>query len=201
MTTGALGLAMTFVLILVRVPIGIAMGMAGFIGYAILGGVKPSRSILVSEPAGIIATYEFAAVPLFLLMGSFATVGGLSAEIYRLPHAFVGHRRGRLAIATMGDCALFSAVCGSSPATTATFGRVALPQMLDRGYTPSFATGCIVAGGTLGALVPPSIIMIIHAVLAGAGLDPGHLRGGGDPGDHRSRLPRHRDHSLHPLRA
>ena len=166
LTTGALGLALMFALILVRVPIGIAMGMAGFIGYAILGGVKPSLSILVSEPAGIIANYEFAVIPLFLLMGSFATAGGLSAEIYRLAHAFVGHRRGGLAIATMGGCALFGAVCGSSPVTAATFGRVALPQMLDRGYAPSFATGCIAAGGTLGALVPPSIIMIIYAVLA-----------------------------------
>ncbi|HAE51571.1 MAG TPA: TRAP transporter large permease, partial [Tistrella mobilis] len=114
LTTGALGLALMFALILVRVPIGIAMGMAGFIGYAILGGVKPSLSILVSEPAGIIANYEFAVIPLFLLMGSFATAGGLSAEIYRLAHAFVGHRRGGLAIATMGGCALFGAVCGSS---------------------------------------------------------------------------------------
>jgi tripartite ATP-independent transporter DctM subunit len=163
---GALGLALMFALILVRVPIGIAMAMSGFIGFALLGGVKPSLSILVSEPAGIIGNYEFAVIPLFLLMGSFATAGGLSAEIYKLANAFVGHRTGGLAIATMGGCALFGAVCGSSPATAATFGRVALPQMLDRGYSPSFATGCIAAGGTLGALVPPSIIMIIYAVLA-----------------------------------
>lgn len=161
-----LGLAFMFVLILAKVPIGIAMAMTGFAGFAVLGGVKPALSILVSEPVGVIESFEFAVIPLFLLMGSFATAGGLSAEIYRLAYAFVGHRPGGLAIATMGGCALFGAVCGSSPATAATFGRVALPQMLQRGYAPSFAAGCIAAGGTLGALVPPSIIMIIYAVLA-----------------------------------
>ena len=163
---GGLGLLLMFGLILARVPIGVAMAMAGFIGYSVLDGVRPALSILVSEPAGIITNYEFAVIPLFLLMGSFATAGGLSAEIYRLAHAFLGHHRGGLAMATMGGCALFGAVCGSSPATAATFGRVALPEMLARGYAPSFAAGCIAAGGTLGALVPPSIIMIIYAVLA-----------------------------------
>lgn len=161
-----LGLAFMFVLILAKVPIGIAMAMTGFLGFAVMGGVKPALSILVSEPVGVIESFEFAVIPLFLLMGSFATAGGLSAEMYRLAYAFVGHRPGGLAIATMGGCALFGAVCGSSPATAATFGRVALPQMLERGYAPSFAAGCIAAGGTLGALVPPSIIMIIYAVLA-----------------------------------
>ncbi|MGD9864348.1 MAG: TRAP transporter large permease [Pseudodonghicola sp.] len=161
-----LGLAVMFLLILIKVPIGVAMAMTGFIGYAMIGGVKPALSILVSEPVGVIESYEFAVIPLFLLMGSFATVGGLSAEIFNLAAAFIGHRRGGLAMATMGGCAAFGAVCGSSPATAATFGRVALPQMLSRGYAPGFAAGCIAAGGTLGALVPPSIIMIIYAVLA-----------------------------------
>ena len=163
---GGLGLAFMFVLIAVRVPIGIAMAMAGFLGYWAMEGLRPALSILVSEPAGVIASYEFAVIPLFLLMGSFATAGGLSGEIYKLANAFLGHWRGGLAMATMGGCAMFGAICGSSPATAATFGRVALPQMLHRGYAPSFATGCIAAGGTLGALVPPSIIMIIYAVLA-----------------------------------
>lgn len=163
---GGLGLGFMFLLILVRVPIGIAMAMTGFLGYWAMEGLRPALSILVSEPAGVIANYEFAVIPLFLLMGSFATAGGLSADIYRLANAFLGHWRGGLAMATMGGCALFGAICGSSPATAATFGRVALPQMLARGYAPSFATGCIAAGGTLGALVPPSIIMVIYAVLA-----------------------------------
>lgn len=166
LSIAAIGLGFMFVLIVLKVPIGIAMAMTGFIGFAIMIGMRPALSILVAEPAGILASFEFAVIPLFLLMGSFATAGGLSAEIYRLAYAFIGHRPGGLAIATMGGCALFGAVCGSSPATAATFGRVALPQMLERGYAPSFAAGCIAVGGTLGALVPPSIIMIIYAVLA-----------------------------------
>ncbi|WP_436643269.1 TRAP transporter large permease [Microbaculum sp. FT89] len=165
-TIALIGIGCMFMMIVAKVPIGIAMAMTGFLGYAFYDGVKPALSILVSEPVGIIQNFEFAVIPLFLLMGSFATTGGLSAEIYRLAYAFIGHRRGGLAMATMGGCALFGAVCGSSPATAATFGRVALPQMLQRGYAPSFAAGCIAAGGTLGALVPPSIIMIIYAVLA-----------------------------------
>ena len=166
LSIAGLGLAFMFLLILIKVPIGVAMAMTGFLGYALLSGVQPALSILVSEPVGVIESYEFAVIPLFLLMGSFATVGGLSAEIFKLAAAFIGHRRGGLAMATMGGCAAFGAVCGSSPATAATFGRVALPQMLSRGYAPGFAAGCIAAGGTLGALVPPSIIMIIYAVLA-----------------------------------
>lgn len=163
---GVLGIVAMFALILIRVPVGIAMAMAGFVGYGLLGGFGPALSILVSEPTGILKSYELAVIPLFLLMGSFATAGGLSAEIYNLAAAFLGHRRGGLAMATIGGCAVFGAVCGSSPATAATFGRVALPEMLKRGYAPHFAAGCIAAGGTLGALVPPSIIMVIYAVLA-----------------------------------
>lgn len=166
LTAAGLGLAIMFVLIVLKTPIGVAMALTGFFGFALYRGLDPALSILVSEPVGVIESFEFAVIPLFLLMGSFATVGGLSDEIYRLAYAFVGHRSGGLAMATMGGCALFGAICGSSPATAATFGRVALPQMLSRGYAPSFAAGCIAAGGTLGALVPPSIIMIIYAVLA-----------------------------------
>ena len=163
---GGLGIGIMLLLIFIRVPIGVAMATVGFVGYAILEGTGPALSILVSESAGVISNYEYAVIPLFLLMGSFATAGGLSAEIFNLANAFVGHRRGGLAIATMGGCTLFGAICGSSPATAATFGRVALPQMLSRGYAPGFAAGCIAAGGTLGSLVPPSIIMVVYAVLA-----------------------------------
>ncbi|MEQ8346861.1 MAG: TRAP transporter large permease [Sneathiellaceae bacterium] len=160
------GVGFMFLLILLKVPIGVAMALAGFVGFGLLGGWGASLSILVSEPAGILESFELAVIPLFLLMGSFATAGGLSADIYRLAYAFLGNRRGGLAMATIGGCALFGAVCGSSPATAATFGRVALPEMRARGYAASFAAGCIAAGGTLGALVPPSIIMVVYAVLA-----------------------------------
>jgi len=160
-----LGIGAMFVLILFHVPVGIAMMVVGVGGYAILVGVRPALSTLVSETAGNIENPGLAVIPLFLLMGSFATAGGLSSEIYRFANAFLGHRKGGLAFATMGGCGVFGAVCGSSTATAATFGRVALPEMLKRGYAPHFAAGTIAAGGTLGALVPPSVIMIIYAVV------------------------------------
>jgi C4-dicarboxylate transporter, DctM subunit len=160
-----LGLAAMFVLIALHVPIGIAMMVVGTLGYAFLEGLKPALSTLVNAVSSNIESPGLAVIPLFLLMGSFATAGGLSSEIYRFANAFVGHRRGGLAMATIGGCGIFGAVCGSSTATAATFGRVALPEMLSRGYAPNFAAGTIAAGGTLGALVPPSVIMIIYSVI------------------------------------
>jgi tripartite ATP-independent transporter DctM subunit len=160
-----LGLAAMFLLIALHVPIGIAMMAVGVIGYALIEDIGPALSTMVNAVSGNIENPGLAVIPLFLLMGSFATAGGLSAEIYRFANAFVGHRRGGLAMATMGGCGVFGAVCGSSTATAATFGRVALPEMLKRGYAPNFAAGTIAAGGTLGALVPPSVIMIIYSVI------------------------------------
>ncbi|HUT49793.1 MAG TPA: TRAP transporter large permease [Alphaproteobacteria bacterium] len=159
------GLAVMFVLILLHVPVGVAMLAVGIVGYAMMEGWRPALSSAISEIAGNIENPGLAVIPLFLLMGSFATAGGLSAEIYRFANALVGHRKGGLAMATMAGCGIFGAVCGSSTATAATFGKVALPEMLKRGYAPHFAAGTIAAGGTLGALVPPSVIMIIYAVV------------------------------------
>jgi C4-dicarboxylate transporter DctM subunit len=160
-----IGLGVTFLLIALHVPVGVAMFTVGVGGYALLDAVRPALSTMVSEISGNIENPSLAVIPLFLLMGSFATAGGLSGEIYRFANAFVGHRRGGLAMATMGGCGVFGAICGSSTATAATFGRVALPEMLKRGYSAHFAAGTIAAGGTLGALVPPSVIMIIYAVI------------------------------------
>ncbi len=160
-----IGLGATFLLIALHVPIGVSMFAVGVGGYALLEGVRPALSTMISEISGNIENPGLAVIPLFLLMGSFATAGGLSGEIYRFANAFVGHRRGGLAMATMGGCGVFGAICGSSTATAATFGRVALPEMLKRGYASHFAAGTIAAGGTLGALVPPSVIMIIYAVI------------------------------------
>ena len=134
-----------FALIALHVPIGIAMMAVGVLGYAALEGFRPALSSMINAISGNIENPGLAVIPLFLLMGSFATAGGLSAEIYRLATAFVGHRRGGLAMATMGGCGVFGAVCGSSTATAATFGRVALPEMLKRGYAPHFAAGTIAA--------------------------------------------------------
>lgn len=160
-----MGLLGMFVLILLHVPIGVSMGVAGIVGYGLLNDFGPAITLAATETAGVLASTDLAVIPLFLLMGSFAGASGLSADIYRLAFALIGHRRGGLALATIGGCAGFGAVCGSSVATAATMGRVALPEMLKRNYAPSLATGCIAAGGTLGMLIPPSIIMVIYAFL------------------------------------
>ncbi|MCG6878441.1 MAG: TRAP transporter large permease [Deltaproteobacteria bacterium] len=165
-TIAILGIVAMFVLIVLRVPIGIAMAVVGVAGYGILSGFAPALTILGTEASSAMANVDLAVIPLFLLMGNFATSAGLSSDIYNLAYAFVGHRRGGLALSTIGGCGFFGAICGSSTATAATFGRIALPEMLSRGYSRRLATGCIAAGGTLGSLVPPSVIIVIYAVAA-----------------------------------
>jgi C4-dicarboxylate transporter, DctM subunit len=166
LTVAGLGLAGMFALILLHVPLGIAMGVTGTIGFALLVDWGPAFALLANETASAFTSLDLATIPLFILMGGLAGVAGLSDDLYRMAQALVGHRRGGLSVATVGGCAAFGAVCGSSIATTATFTRVALPSMIRRGYSPGFATGTIAAGGTLGVLVPPSVIMVIYAVLA-----------------------------------
>ena len=163
---GATGLGALFALILLQVPIAFAMIIVGVIGFALQTGWGPALTILASEPAGLLASVDLATVPLFLLMGTFASVAGFSSDIYAAAAALFGHRRGGLAYATIGGCAAFGAVCGSSTATAATFAKAALPEMLRRGYSPAFATGTIAAGGTLKALIPPSIVMILYCIVA-----------------------------------
>jgi C4-dicarboxylate transporter, DctM subunit len=163
---GALGIAALFTLILLQVPIGFAMMTVGVVGFALQGGWLPALSFLAQEPSYVLSSTDLAAVPLFLMMGVFASMAGFSEDVYRAAAAFVGHRRGGLAYATISGSAAFGAICGSSTATAATFGKVALPQMLDRGYSPAFSTGVIAAGGTLKSLIPPSLVMIIYCVVA-----------------------------------
>lgn len=160
-----LGFVAMFVLMALHVPIGIAMGVVGAGGFAMLVGVKPALSLLASEPASVFTNLDLAVIPMFLLMGSLAAAAGLASDVYKLAYAFVGHRKGGLALATIGGSGGFGAVCGSAIATTATFGRVALPEMLQRGYSPSLAAGVVASGGTLGIIVPPSSIMVIYAIL------------------------------------
>ncbi len=162
---GALGIGLMFLLIALHVPIGVAMGLAGFISIWALLGFDQALTLFATEPTSVVTSAELAVIPLFLLMGSFAGAAGLSSDIYRVAYAFLGHRRGGLALATIGGCAGFGAVCGSSIATAATMARIALPEMLERRYQPSLATGCIAAGGTLGILIPPSVIMVLYAIL------------------------------------
>lgn len=166
LSIAGLGLAGLFALILLQVPIGFAMLIVGVVGYALQAGWGPAFTILASEPSGLLTSVDLATVPLFLLMGTFASAAGFSQDIYRAAASFLGHRRGGLAYATIGGCAAFGAVCGSSTATAATFAKAALPEMRRRGYADAFCTGTIAAGGTLKALIPPSIVMVLYCIVA-----------------------------------
>lgn len=161
-----LGFSGLFALILLQVPIGVAMMVAGAAGFAGIVGIDPALAMFGGEIASSFSSADLALIPVFLLMGNFASAAGLSSDLYRLSDAFVGHRRGGLALATLGGCAGFGALCGSSLATVGTMHRVAYPEMVARGYPPHFAAGTIAVGGTLGILVPPSIILVVYSVLA-----------------------------------
>lgn len=157
--------ALLWILVLLMIPVAVVLLTCGVVGTVLLMGPHAALNVLGSETAGLMTNADLAVVPLFLLMGGFATVAGLSNDIYRLAHATFGFLRGGLAHATVGGCAGFGALTGSSLATVATMGRVALPEMRERGYAASLSSGCIVAGGTLGQLVPPSTAIVVYALL------------------------------------
>jgi tripartite ATP-independent transporter DctM subunit len=151
-------------LLLARVPVGVAMLVAGGAGYAAIAGWWPLLNTLKTLSFSRFSSYTLSVIPLFLLMGEFATKGGMNAALFRAARAWFGHWRGGLAVATIGGCAAFGAICGSSLATAATMSKVALPEMRRAGYSPALATGTLAAGGTLGILIPPSIILVIYAI-------------------------------------
>ncbi|HEY4202705.1 MAG TPA: TRAP transporter large permease [Devosiaceae bacterium] len=155
-----------FVLVLATVPIGIALTAVGLVGFAMQAGWPSAFTVLSGDPSALLSSPDFATVPLFVLMGACAGAAGFSADLYGAAAALIGHRRGGLAHATILGSAAFGSVCGSSPATAATFTKVALPEMLRRGYSPSFSAGTIAAGGTLKSLIPPSLLMIIYSLVA-----------------------------------
>ena len=159
------GFCVMMLLIALHVPIGIAMALVGVTGFAQITGWGPALSLMASEPASAMGNLDLAVIPLFMLMGSLAAAGGLASDVYNMANALFGHKRGGLATTTVVASAGFGAICGSGVATTATFGRVAMPEMLFRGYQPGLAAGSIAAGGTLGIIVPPSSMMILYAVL------------------------------------
>ena len=167
-----IGLALTaFALMLAaifaRVPIAVAMGLTGFVGsWVVLGQPAMMMSQLKTLTYETFSNQGLSIVPLFLLMGQFATRTGMSAALFRAASDWLGHRRGGVAMAAVGACAGFGAVCGSSLATASTMGQVALPEMRARGYSDALSTGVLAAGGTLGILIPPSIILVIYAILA-----------------------------------
>jgi C4-dicarboxylate transporter, DctM subunit len=166
LTIGAVGMLALFGLIVLKVPIGYAMMAVGVAGFALQTKLSAAGILLASEPSNLLASVDLATLPLFLLMGTFANAAGFSADIYAAAASFVGHRRGGLAYATIGGCAAFGAVCGSSTATAATFAKIALPEMIRRRYAPGFSAGAVAAGGTLKALIPPSLVMILYCIIA-----------------------------------
>lgn len=153
-------------LLALRIHIGIAMLVAGSIGYVLLSGWSPLMSYFKTLAYGRFSMYDLSVVPLFLLMGNIAAHGGLSSRLFQATSAFLGHHRGGMAMSAVGACAGFGAICGSSLATAATMGRVALPELRKHNYSPALATGALAAGGTLGVLIPPSVALVIYAILA-----------------------------------
>jgi tripartite ATP-independent transporter DctM subunit len=170
MTESLLGFAVVLALIFFRVPIAFAMAAVGFAGYALAEDLTPALSLVGQTVYSTARSYEFSVLPLFILMGNFVNRAGLSTELYAASNAFLGHRRGGLAMATIVACAGFGAVCGSSLATAATFSKIAMPSMRRYGYKDTLATGVIAAGGTLGILIPPSVVMVIYGFLSDASI-------------------------------
>lgn len=167
MLVSLVGFAVLLFLIMVRMPIGIAMGLVGFFGFAWLNDWNWTAALSMSARRIIDTSrdYSLTVIPLFILMGNFVTKSGLSHELYRASYAFMGHLRGGLAMATVVACGGFSAICGSSLATAATMSKVSMPPMRKYGYSDSLATASIAAGGTLGILIPPSVILLIYGIM------------------------------------
>lgn len=162
---GASLLGAMLALMVVRVPIAVAMFVPGAVGYLILAGDAPLLNYLKGSAFARFSHYDLSVIPLFILMGQFATQGGLSRALFNFANALVGHLRGGMAMAAILACAAFGAVCGSSVATAATLGQVALPEMRRYRYSGRLATGTLAVGGTLGILIPPSVPLVIYAIL------------------------------------
>ena len=161
---GLLMFAGALVVIAMRMTVAGAMLLVGGLGYAAINGWMPLLSAIKTMTYSKFANNSLAVLPLFLVMGEFASHGGMNSRLFRAALSWFGHWRGGLAMATIGGCAAFGAICGSSLATAATMSKVALPEMRKAGYSPALSTGTLAAGGTLGILIPPSIILVIYAV-------------------------------------
>lgn len=183
MTATLLGFLVLFTLMGLRVPIAFAMGLVGYAGFGFLVNWNAASAMVASTVYETGLTYSLAVIPLFILMGNLITQAGLSQQLYAASYAVLGHYRGGLAMATIMACGGFSALCGSSLATAATMAKVSFPSMSQYGYSPQLASGSIAAGGTLGILIPPSVILIIYGLMTEqdigklfiAGLLPGLL--------------------------
>jgi len=164
-TVAVLGFVALFALMLLRVPVGMAMGLVGVAGFAYLVGGGPALKQVGTTSMRTVTSYQFGVIPMFLLMGAFVSASGVSRELFRAANTLIGHWRGGLGLATVFACGGFAAISGSSVATAATFSTVAYPEMRRYNYPQSFATGVIAAGGTLGAMLPPSTVLAVYGLI------------------------------------
>lgn len=183
MQIAILGVIILLILLVFGMNIGVTMMCVGFFGYMAVKGFMPALALFKNIPFTQATTYSFTVIPLFVLMGNLAFYSGMSSDLYDCAHKLLGGMKGGLAVATVVACAAFSAICGSTAATAATMGVVALPEMRQHGYDDSLSCGSIAAGGTLGILIPPSTGFIVYGIVSGtsigglfaAGILPGIL--------------------------
>ena len=164
-SAGIAGIGLLLLLFLLRMPVAFAMALTGFAGFGYLSGTGPALNILAQDLYDSFSSYPLSVIPMFILMGSFAYAAGISQRLYATAYTWVGQFRGGLTIATVLACSGFAAICGSTAATAATMGRIALPEMKKYGYDNALATGTVAAAGTLGIMIPPSTVLIVYGLL------------------------------------
>jgi len=163
---GSWGMAALLVVLFLRVPIGVALALVGVCGYAAVDGWRKAAAMMGSVPFELASAYSLSVVPLFILMGAVASRANMAKELFEASNAVFSGVRGALASATIGACAAFGSICGSSIATAATFSKVSIPEMRRYGYDPGFAAGSVAAAGTLGILIPPSVMLAVYSIVA-----------------------------------
>jgi len=162
---GILGLGLLLASFLTGIELGFAMALVGFLGFSCLVSVKAALNLLAKDIFDVFSSYGFTVIPLFVLMGQIAFNAGIAKRLYRAAYKFIGHIPGGLAMATVAGATAFKALCGSSPATAATFASVAVPEMDRYGYSPKLSTGVVASVGTLGILIPPSVTLIVFGII------------------------------------
>lgn len=162
---GIIGIVLLLSLFFLRMPVAFTMALVGFIGFAYLNGIQSAMAILAQDIFETLSSYPLSVIPMFILMGSFAFASGISERLYQTCYTWFGHIRGGLTVATVVACSGFSAISGSTAATAATMGKIALPEMKKYGYDDKLATGTVASAGTLGILIPPSTVLIVYGIL------------------------------------
>jgi len=162
---GIVGLALLFVLIFSKMPVGFLMALLGVVGFSYLVTVDAALNLMAKDLFDVFGSYSLTVIPLFILMGQIAFHSGISSRLFKVAYTFIGHWPGGMAVATLGACTGFSAICGSTNATAATMAAVTLPEMKKYGYRDSLATGVVAAGGSIGILIPPSVIFIVYGIM------------------------------------